>query len=346
MLDSAIFNCLASTALAARAGGVFATSFPLMGVWGKGDTCAGNGLVTDGTDVLAGATAHAGKNITAANSGIQLNTFFMAFRRPPFQKVPWCVEATTNTAMINSRAFMADDLSKITAQRMSIATLLTPKPVDAVAWYFALEHEARRSKLFLKQDAQGRAIAFAAVCQTGLDLFRPLVVLRGDDSAALRAILQEALQARRQYLFNALPSNKPDLEAVAELHGEALHAIYTLNSGDFKPVVNILVQTSKTPDGLLRAAIKTREGDNAAEAGTSWNSSRYAEMYVKVIEAARNRGLGKSVVSAVSAQVLQAGRTPLYIVDPTNTASIRLAERLGYRNTNSFEISGALTPRT
>jgi ribosomal protein S18 acetylase RimI-like enzyme len=229
--------------------------------------------------------------------------------------------------------------------RALIAPLLTPKPVDAVAWYFALEHEARRTKLFLKRNSQGRVTAFAAVCQTGLDLFRPMVVLRGDDSEALREVLKEALQTRRQYLFNALPSSKPDLEAVADLHDEAPHAIYTLDNNDFKPVVNILVQTSKTPDGQLRAAIKTRDGANAAEAGTSWMSSRYAEMYVKVLEAARNRGLGKSVVSAVSAQVLGAGRTPLYIVDPANTASIRLAERLGYRNTGSLEISGALTPR-
>lgn len=229
--------------------------------------------------------------------------------------------------------------------RALIAPLLTTKPVDAVAWYFALEHEARRTKLFLKKDAQGRTLAFVAVCQTGLDLFRPLVVMRGDDSDALRAVLKEALQARRQYLFNALPSSKPDLDSVADLHGEAVHAIYTLDNSDFKPVVNIMVQTSKTPDGQLRATMKTRDGDNAAEAGTSWISSRYAEMYVKVMEAVRNRGLGKSVVSAISTQVLQAGRTPLYIVDPSNTASIRLAERLGYRNTNTFEISGALTPR-
>lgn len=255
------------------------------------------------------------------------------------------MDPTLEVESIYTNSLMADDLSKITAQRMQIAALLTPKPVDAVAWYFALEHEARRTKLFLKSNVQGRVVAFAAVCQTGLDLFRPLVVLRGDNSAALQAVMKEALQTRRQYLFNALPSSKPDLESVAELHGEAVHAIYTLDRNDFKPVVNILVQTSKTPDGLLRAAIKTREGDNAAEAGTSWISSRYAEMYVKVIEAARNRGLGKSVVSAVSAQVLQAGRIPLYIVDPSNTTSIRLAERLGYRNTSAFEISGALTPR-
>ncbi len=239
--------------------------------------------------------------------------------------------------------FMTD--ASFALNRALIAPLLTTKPVDAVAWYFALEHEARRTKLFLKRDAQNRVAAFAAVCQTGLDLFRPMVVMRGDDGEALRAVLKEALQTRRQYLFNALPSSKPDLEAAADLHGEAVHAIYTLGHSDFKPVVNIMVQTSKTPDGQLRAVIKTRDGDNAAEAGTSWMSSRYAEMYVKVLEVARNRGLGKSVVSAVSAQVLGAGRTPLYIVDPDNTASIRLAERLGYRNTNSFEISGALTPR-
>ena len=177
--------------------------------------------------------------------------------------------------------------------RALIAPLLTTKPVDAVAWYFALEHEARRTKLFLKKDAQGRTLAFVAVCQTGLDLFRPLVVMRGDDSDALRAVLKEALQARRQYLFNALPSSKPDLDSVADLHGEAVHAIYTLDNSDFKPVVNIMVQTSKTPDGQLRATMKTRDGDNAAEAGTSWISSRYAEMYVKVMEAVRKSRAGQ-----------------------------------------------------
>lgn len=167
--------------------------------------------------------------------------------------------------------------------------------------------------------------------------------MRGDDSFALQDALREALTPRRQYLFNALPVMRPDLAAVAHLHGEATNAIYTVSTADFKPVVNVLVQTSTTPDGLLRASIRARDGANAAEAGTSWMSSKYAEMFVKVVEGARNLGLGKSVVSAVTAKVLEMNRTPLYVAGADNAPSRRLAERLGFRDTGAFELSGALS---
>jgi hypothetical protein len=166
--------------------------------------------------------------------------------------------------------------------------------------------------------------------------------MRSDDGAALEDALREALAPRRQYLFNALPTLKTDLEQVVSLNGDSLNAIYTLDAGNFKPVVNILVQTSRTPDGLLRASIKSRDGSNAAEAGTSWASSKYAEVFVQVVEGARGRGLGKSVVSAVSAQVIEMKRTPLYVAGTNNLASRRLAERLGYHDTGSFELSGAM----
>lgn len=237
---------------------------------------------------------------------------------------------------------MAEDIARL---RPLAAQLLTGSPADALTAYFALEHDARRTRLVVRTDARRRALAFVAVCQTGLDLFRPLVVMRGDDSDALQAALRDSLVARRQYLFNAQPSARPDLEAVCELHGEVVNAIYTLSAADFKPVVNVLVQTSTTPDGLLRATIRARDGSNAAEAGVSWMSSKYAEVFVNVVEGARNRGLGKSVVSAVSAQVLEMGRTPLYIVHRSNEASHRLAQRLGYRDTGTFELSGAMSRR-
>lgn len=239
---------------------------------------------------------------------------------------------------------MAETQSLATLRALA-APLLTSAPVDAVASYFALEHDPKRTRLTVRTNTAGRAVAFVAVCQTGLDLFRPMTVMRSDDDSALKDAIAEALQPRRQYLFNALPSYKPVLDEVAELNGAATHVIYTLNRADFQPIVNILVQTSKTPDGLLRAAVRTRDGGNAAEAGTSWISSRYAELFVNVIEAARGRGLGKSVVSAISNIVLEMNRTPIYVVDADNTASIRLAQRLGYRNTNAYEISGAMSRR-
>jgi len=225
--------------------------------------------------------------------------------------------------------------------RAAIAPLLSSQPGDALASYFGLEHDAKRTRLILRHDASGHPLAFVAVCQTGLDLFRPLIVLRGDDSAALQDALREALAPSRQYLFSAPVALRPDLESVAHLHGEAVNRIYALNGANFQPVLNVLVQTSKTPDGQLRATIRARDGGAAAEAGTSWISSRYAEVFVQVAESVRGRGLGKSVVSAVSAQILELRRAPLYATTRDNTASNRLAVSLGFRDTGALELTGA-----
>jgi GNAT superfamily N-acetyltransferase len=229
--------------------------------------------------------------------------------------------------------------------RASLAPLLTSLPGDGLASYFALEHDPRRVALTVRADSRGRAVAFVAVCQTGIDLFRPLVVMRADDPAALEDALREALAPGRQYLFSAPAPLRPALEAAVRLDGEALNRVYALDRADFRPVVNILVQTSRTPDGQLRASIRARDSGNAAEAGTSWISSRYAEVYVSVVESLRGRGLGKSVVSAVSSQVLEMRRAPLYVAADGNLPSRRLALSLGYRDTGAAELTGACIKR-
>jgi RimJ/RimL family protein N-acetyltransferase len=226
--------------------------------------------------------------------------------------------------------------------RTSAAMLLTTKPSDALASYFALEHDEKRTKLSVREDERGRTLAFVAVCQTGIDLFRPLVIARGDDSAALRDVLKAALTPRRQYLFSTPVTLRPDLDAMCDLHGEQVNHVFSLGKAEFQPIVNILVQTSRTPDGQLRAFIKARDGSNAAEAGTSWISSKYAEVYVNVNEGVRGRGLGKSVVSAISNQLLERNKMPIYVTSTNNTASRKLAERLGYRDTGAVELTGAM----
>lgn len=232
-----------------------------------------------------------------------------------------------------------------TTLRIDAAQLLTHAPADALATYFALEHDSRRTKLHLRTNSAGRTLAFVAVCQTGLDLFRPLVVMRANDSAALRDALSEALSPRRQYLLNAPPSLQPDIVSLCDLAGESVNVIYSLQAAAYKPVVNILAQSSRTPDGMLRASIPARDGGNAAEAGTSWISQRYAELYVQVAESVRRRGLGKSVVSVVCAALIERKRTPLYVTRVDNTASRVLAETLGFRESGAVELSGQIALR-
>ncbi len=226
--------------------------------------------------------------------------------------------------------------------RIDAAQLLTQSPADALTSYFTLEHDAKRTKLYVRTDSGGRTLAFVGVCQTGIDLFRPLVVMRGDDSVALRDALQQALVPKRQYLLSAPPAAQPDITAVCALSGDSISNVFTLNRSAFQPVMNMLVVSSKTPDGMLRASIAARDGTNAAEAGTSWISTRYGEVFVQVLEGARKRGLGKSVVSAVSNDLLARNRTPLYVTRTDNVASRRLAQRLGYQDTGMFELSGAI----
>lgn len=230
-------------------------------------------------------------------------------------------------------------------QRVLARQLLTSTPADALCWNFALEHDPQRTRLHVSTDSNGRPLAFVAACQTGLDLFRPLVVMRGEDAAALREALYATLTPGRRYLFSVQPSIRPILAEQCDLDDEQLGAIYTLSASNFQPVVNILVQTSNTPDGMLRAAIRARDGSVVAEAGTSWISTRYAEVFVRVVESMRGRGLGKSVVSAVCDHLLKSGRTPLYIVAQDNHPSVGLAERLGFRATGAHELSGVLSVR-
>lgn len=237
---------------------------------------------------------------------------------------------------------MSGATDSLSAARIDAAQLLLRTPADALASYFALEHDARRTRLFVRRDASGRAAAFVAICQTGIDLFRPLAVMRARDDDALRELLREALQHGRHYLLSAPPSLQPAIADACHLHGDAVNAVYALSAADFKPVPNILVSSSRTPDGLLRATIAARSGDNAAEAGVSWISTRFAEIYVQVAESVRRRGLGKSVVSSLCSEILARGRTPIYVTATDNVASQKLAERIGFAHTNAFELTGAI----
>lgn len=229
---------------------------------------------------------------------------------------------------------------------------LRPTIASAMQWpstpeyaklsYFVMSHDVRKTKLFTASNAAHRIDTVLAHCQTGMDLFRPLVVAYGDDSARLQELLRQALMRGRQYLFSITPRLRLDLESVATIYSPTLGLIYALQTADLHPVPNVLAQMIRTPDGKPRAIIRARDESPAAEAGVNWMSAHFAEVFVRVDERVRGRGLGKSVVSALSTHLLEMGRTPIYITAADNVASQRLAERLGYRDTGTRELSGIL----
>lgn len=214
--------------------------------------------------------------------------------------------------------------------RRSIRHLLSPSdPADALASYYALWHDHRRSQLSVHRDNQGRVDGYVAVSQTGADLFRPLVTFRTPNDGAVAGMLSAALTANRPYHVVAPLTSASAVRDALELSEASVEHVYSLNPSRFQPVINVLVQSVTGADGSTRYQIESR-GTLAAMAGTNWRSPSFAEVFVYVHPSGRGRGWGKSVVSACTAALLAERLRPLYVVEEDNQASVRIAESLGY----------------
>lgn len=241
-----------------------------------------------------------------------------------------------------------EDLAR--ARRLAAALLDERLAEDAVEAYYALHHAPRRTRLLVRQDVDGRARAFVAVCQTGLDLFRQLAVIRAGNALQVDALLAAALAPGRAYFALAPAGLREEVATAAELSDEQLYRVYTIPRHAFQPVINVLVQRESTPDGEPRWVIRGRaaepgDGPTVAVAGVNWRSPRWAEVYVQVEPAARGRGLGRSVVSACTSWLFDQGLQPLYLVADDNSESIGLAEALGYRDSRARKLMGTLVRR-
>jgi len=230
-------------------------------------------------------------------------------------------------------------VSDLEAQRTAIRPLLDENsPTDAMASYYALHHAPARTRLFIHYDENRKAAGMLVRAQTGLDLFRPLVIVRAQHREAVISLLHAGLQPGRPY-YVTMP---PDFGEVAfqELQVETpeLQRIYALDASRFQPEINVLVTPLAALDGLPRFEIRT--GDKQmAMAGVNWMTDRFAELYVFVETAARGRGWGRAVVSALTNRLLEQRVRPLYVVSENNTDSIRLAERAGFADTQAREFS-------
>jgi GNAT superfamily N-acetyltransferase len=224
------------------------------------------------------------------------------------------------------------------ADRQSIAPLLRAhSPADAVAAYYALHHGELRTKLTVHRNERHNADGFAAVCQTGFDLFQPLVVMRAETAEVAAWLLRTALAPLRSYNVVIPPMLAPAVEAELDVRAVATHVVFEAHRADFKPVINVLVTSSRGPDGGARFAIRAADETVVAESGTNWRTDEFAEVFVHVEPAARGRGLGKSVVSACTAHLLESNVRSLYIVDENNPESISIAQVLGYMDTGARE---------
>ena len=231
-----------------------------------------------------------------------------------------------------------DALDELSEKRRALRPLLSPHdPADALASYYALWHDPRRTQLAISRDTQGRADGFVVTCQTGIDLFRPLVTLRVSDSDAVGRLVREALVPNRTYQVIAPVTLASALRQHLDIQQSRMLSIYRLDPARFRPIINVLVQQVSGADGTPRFQIES-QGQVAAISGTNWRSPTFAEVFVYVHPTGRQRGWGKSVVSACTASLLEARLTPLYLADKANEISVRIAEGLGYVDTGHLDL--------
>jgi hypothetical protein len=210
---------------------------------------------------------------------------------------------------------------------------------DALASYYALHHDSKRTTLFMHRDQRGMVDGFLARCQTGFDLFRPLVTLRLRGRGALPDLLAEGLVSGRPYLL-VVPA--PFLERIVPYvtMSEVSHnLILRLDPTRFRPEINVLVTTRRDPDGNPRAEIKQGEQVVAA-AGVNWRSPVFAEVFVQVEEGQREQGYGRAVLVALVTELIKLKVSPIYAVSENNPASYEAALRAGFVDTGAREIMG------
>lgn len=230
-----------------------------------------------------------------------------------------------------------DATRSLEAQRAAVRQLLDEaSPADAPTAYYALYHDAARSKLFVHGDESGRVWGFAGVFQTGIDLFRPLLTLVCLDAASARSVLKEALIPGRSYILFARANQVPLLRDLLRMDQVRILHILRLDPRRFRPVINVLARHETAYDGTPRCVIEA--GGAQAVAGLNWQSPSFAEVFVHTDPPLRGRGLGTSVVAGVTQAVLAEGRTPLYLVEESNKPSRRIAEALGYVDTGARQV--------
>jgi RimJ/RimL family protein N-acetyltransferase len=121
-----------------------------------------------------------------------------------------------------------------------------------------------------------------------------------------------------------------DEESFRPYHGRAVHRLTLEDLPRLQEAGHPLAcQEEAMSQGDVFAII---EGGKVRSYATILRSSDEAwEIAVSTEEPYRGRGYAKSVVSAATEAILQAGRVPIYSCDEFNAASRRVAESLGFR---------------
>jgi RimJ/RimL family protein N-acetyltransferase len=175
---------------------------------------------------------------------------------------------------------------------------------------------------------------FAAVCQTGYDLFVPLVVLRGP-TGAVDDLLRRALYPGRPYTVVAPIALCRGIERTMALDRLQVNDIYRFEALPRTSEINVMVQPGEGP---FRFEVRSQEDRVVSAAGVNWQTERLAEMYVYTEPEYQGRGWAKAVGAACVRALLEKGLVPIYVTAQENTASRQVALALGFRETGAREV--------
>jgi hypothetical protein len=203
---------------------------------------------------------------------------------------------------------------------------------DAIVTYYALKHPAKKVNLFASLGAGGKPVSFLVLAQTGMDLFRPLVLPFVASLEVLNQLMDIAIGSDQPFIIQ-LPLEQRDwLDSSFELSNVHTAELLRMDKSAFKPIVNVLVTEVETPNDFSRFEIRSNSGSIAA-AGINWAGDEYAEVYLDFDKEAIKRNFTLSVLSAMSNKLLERNHIPLFLLEDRSAIPYQSLEGLGFRST-------------
>lgn len=224
-------------------------------------------------------------------------------------------------------------------ERRQLQRLINPQATnDAIAAYYAINHPYAQVSIYAAFANSEIPTGFMCLARTGMDLFRPLLVPFVGSQATFSDLLNHIIKIDFPFLFH-LPAHQ--LDWMSGLQAEVLRSTqtYRLESGMFRPVLNVLVVENESPGGLPRFEI-LRDGRVMAAAGINWQGEHYADIYLDVPASGGTLAHKISVVSAVCKYLLSVRRFPLFRLEPEETILKHALQELGFSETGDRSLLG------
>ncbi len=162
---------------------------------------------------------------------------------------------------------------------------------DSMASYYLYEHPFSQIEIFGAFSGSRTPVGFLVRAQTGVDLFRPLLIPFVAQENVLNDLLLHVLTPERPVLL-VLPLYQWEwIQLPVVLSNETRTEVFRLDPIAYQPVLNVLVQHQLSPSGWPRYEIR-HQNLTIAAAGVNWAGERFVEVYLDLEETPGNLRLG------------------------------------------------------